>query len=336
MNWAKENKFLTGYGIVMLIGVGVLGYKVYAANSAYDDANDRYTAQAAAYKNLRSAVPYPNKENLAVLEAQKKEAAEVISAFQASLAKREFPLEPMAPEAFQDALKKAVTEVRDRAKTANVDLPKEKFYLGFSRYETAPPDKNASSLLGRDLKAIHWVVDQLVATPILALKDIKRTEIPEEKGGAPATPRPGAAGGNQSAGAGRVPANLLNVHTFEITFNSKQHQLAKVLNTIVSSGAPQFYIIRQIRILNSNQKAPPRATPIVDATVAAPPVPGAPAPLPGAPAPAGAPPIAAVPGIQAPTTIASLVGEETIDTTLRLEIVDFAEPSTPAPAAAPK
>ena len=236
----------------------------------------------------------------------------------------------------KDGAKKAVTEVRDRAKAASVELPKEKFYLGFSRYETAPPDKNASSLLGRDLKAIQWVVDQLVATPILALKDIKRTEIPEEKGGAPVTPRPGPAGGNQPAGAGRVPANLLNVHTFEITFNSKQHQLAKVLNTIVSAGAPQFYIIRQVRILNSNQKAPPRATPIADAAPAAPVVTGTPAPLPGAPAAPAAPApavAAAVPGFQAPTTIASLVGEETIDTTLRLEIVDFAEPSTPAPAA---
>ncbi len=320
MNWAKENKFLTGYGIVMLIGVGFLGYKVYAASSAYDDASARYSGAASSYKNFRSQNPYPNKENLDLLNQQKKEAADVITAFQAGLAKREFPLEPMDPPTFQDKLKKAVDEVKARAGVARVELPKDKFYLGFERYETAPPDQGASALLGRDLKAIQWVVDQLIATPILGLVSIKRVEIPEEHSGARAaatTPRPGPAG----PGARAPKPNLVSSHSVDIVFNCRQHQLAKFLNTIVSPNAPQFYIIRTIKILNSNPKAPARAA-AADAQQATPP-------------PAGAPVVAAAAPVGPKEDVHLLVGEETVNVAIHVEIVDFAEPTPVAAAATP-
>ncbi len=316
MNWAKENKFLAVYAVVMLIGIGVLGFEVYSASSAYDEANERYTAKASSYNNLRRLAPYPNRANLTKFDLQKKEAAEVINAFQAGLAKREFPLENLSGVAFQDMLKKLVTEVQAKAAAQNVSLTKDKFYLGFNRYETAPPDKDASSILGRDLKAITWVVEQLIATPISELKELKRPEIPEEKGKptVPAKPNIPGPGGNRP---GRP--DLVKVHTFEVTFNCKQHQLSKFLNTIVSPNAPQFYIIRNIRIANSVPKAPLRA----DASAPAPPVPTA--------NPPGV--LAAVAPAPKSTTI-YLVGDESVDVTIHFEIVDFAEPTEVEAAAA--
>jgi hypothetical protein len=313
MNWVKENKFLTGYIVGMVVGVGFLGFKVFSASGALDEANTRYTSKASRYNTLRHLAPYPDRENLAVFEQQKNEAAEVITAFQSELAKREFPIEPLSPERFQDKLKTAVTEIRAKAATANVTLPKDKFYLGFDRYETAPPDKDAAALLGRDLKAIHWVIEQLINAPIAELRELKRPELPEEKGGKVAggggNRPPGQGGGPNRPGGNRsARQDLVSSHSFDVVVICKQRQLANVLNSIISAKAPQFYIPRAVRVTNQNPKGPPRE--VADPNVAA-----AAAAADAKVVPKGA------------GDIHYIVGEEMVEASLRLEIVDFAEPS---------
>jgi len=318
MNWVKENKFLTGYIAVMVIGVGALGYKVFAASSALDEANDRYTSKASEYNRVRHLTPSANRKNLEAFQAQKEEAAEAISTFQAELAKKEFPVEQITPEQFQDRLKIAVTAVQTKAKELNIVLEKnEKFYLGFDRYETQPPDKDAAAALGRQLKAIEWVVQQALATGITELRKLDRPELPEEKGkGANARrPEPGP-GGNKGGGPGNRGGerggrqDLVTSHSFDIIVFCRQQQAANLLNTIVSPSAPQFFIPRNVRVTNQNPKGPPRV-------VEEPPV----AADPNNPAPAAPPP--------PPANVGYIVGEEKVDLTLRLEIVDFADPAKP-------
>jgi hypothetical protein len=334
MSWAKENKFLTGYIVVMVIGAGALGYQVFSANAAYDDAMEKYKQKAGAYNTMRHLTPYPNRDNLAKLEAQKKEAEEVVKTFQKDLAKRGFPLEQVSPADFQETLRKTVNAVRTKATAASVELgkdPKEKFYLGFQRYETAPPDVAAAPLLGRDLKAIEWVVNQIIETPVIAIREIKRPELPEERKGTTAgraTPVP------RGAPAGTPKPSLVNAHTFEVVFNCQQPQLAKILNKIISPDAPQFFIPRGVKVVNSAQKPPSKKTEGGLGAVA--PLPPGATPVPTTPDPNAA----AVPATPAPssTTIAYLLGQETIEATVRLDIVDFAEPpavTTPAASPAP-
>lgn len=326
MNWVQENKFFTGFIAVMVVGVGFLGFKVLSASGALEEAESAYNTKASAYNRLRRLDPFPSKKNLEAFEAQKAEAAQVINQFQAELAKKEFPLEPTTPEAFQDALKKAVTETRAKAAAASVTLPKDKFYLGFDRYETAPPDKDAAPALGRQLKAIEWVVEQLIAARIIELKELKRPELPEEKKGGTGQSRPPERGSRDRGGdRGGKPSRpeLVTSHPFDLVFIGKPPQFSNFLNTVVSPKAPQFYVPRAIRVTNQKQSGPPRAVenaepppPPVD-PAAAPPAPGA-APAPEAPA--------------APTVgdIHYIVGEEAIEVALRLEIVDFAETTAPA------
>ena len=316
MNWVKENKFLTGYIAVMVIGVGALGYKVLAASSALEEANDRYTSKSAEYNRLRHLAPSANRKNLEAFQAQKEEAAQAISEFQTELTRKEFPLEPITPEQFQDRLKIAVTAVQTKAKELNVVLEKnEKFYLGFDRYETQPPDKDAAAALGRQLKAIEWVVQQALAGGITELRKLDRPELPEEKGkGATARrPEPGP-GGNRGGGQGNRGGerggrqDLVTSQSFDIIVFCRQQQAANLLNTIISPKAPQFFIPRNVRITNEKLKGPQRvaeAGPVaVDPNnVGAPPPP---------------PP---------PVNVGYIVGEEKVDLALRLEVVDFADPA---------
>ena len=270
MNWVKENKFLTGFLIIMLIGVGALGYEVFSASGASDDATSQYTDKAAEYSRLRHLVPFPNRQNLDAYEAQKKEAAVVIDAFQADLAKKEFPLEPLTPEGFQDKLKASVTAVRAKAADANVKLPEKDFFLGFERYENTPPTPDAAPPLGRQLKAIEWVTNQYIANSVVEIVSLTRSELPEEKGNTEKTNRPtgrpggggpggGGPGGGNRGGGGAGRSDLVKYYPFNLVAVFKQPKLASVLDVITGTQAPQFYVLRRISIVNQNEKGPSKA-----------------------------------------------------------------------------
>jgi hypothetical protein len=309
MNWVKENKFLTAFLAVLFIGLGVLGYLTFSASSAYDEASARYTSKASEFNRLRHLQPYPNRKNLEKLEEQKAEASQVINAFQTDLAKKEFPVEPMSPEQFQDRLKAAVSDTRAKATEAGVKLP-DKFYLGFEPYETAPPEKDAAAPLGRQLKAIQWVIQQIIASRVSELRALSRTPLPEEKNikgrSAGSNPNRGGnpPGGARGGGAGSRK-DLVTYHPFDVVIFCRQPQLASVLNTVIDTKSPQFYVPRAIRIKNEKDKGPPRGE---DTAAAA-----------AAPGPDGKPPAAAVNYI---------VGEEKIEAAIRFDIVDFAEVAT--------
>lgn len=283
MNWVKENKFLTGYIAVMVIGVGALGYQVYSASDAFDEASTKYTSKAAEYNRLRHLVPFPSRQNLDAYDQQKKDAAQVINAFEADLSKKGFPLEEMSPSAFQDKLKAAVSEVREKAKNADIKLP-DKFYLAFDKYESVPPSNEAAVPLGRQLKAIEWVVNQFLSQPsskMQAIVDLKRVELPEEggsrsnqKGGGPGSlggpggrgpsaggPGRGGPGGPGGGGGGeRRNSGLVKYHPFTISAIAKPEGLREVLKNVTAANAPQFFVLRSIRIHNSSgEKGPSRA-----------------------------------------------------------------------------
>lgn len=333
MSWVKENKFLTGFIAVMVVGVGVLGFEVYTASSAYDEANEAYAKTSTEYKRLRSLAPYPNRQNLEQFENQKQEAGKVVTDFEAELAAREIPLEPISPTAFQDKLKEAVTAVRKTAQENGITLP-DKSYLNFDKYESIPPTPEAAPALLREMKAIQWVVNQFLAQPaskMQAIVGLVRADLPEERtrssksgsgqggggqnGGGPGFGPGGGGGGNKGPGGGGQGGggsgrrDLVKYHPFNIAVLCKQEALMAVLKEIVSPKAPQFFVLRRIVIHNQKEKGPPKVDPN---------------------APANDP---------KDTGPKYIVGEEWIEATLYLEMVDFTAPgeknaadeSAPAP-----
>lgn len=312
MNWVKQNKFLTGFIVVLVIGLGVLGYLAFTASGAYDEALNQYTQKSQEYNRLRGLNPFPSKKNLDEYEVQKKEAHTAITAFQADLAKKEFPLEQVSPIEFQDRLKAAVVEVVGKAKEAGVNLAgketSEKFYLGFNRYETTPPATEAAAPLARQLKAIKWAVDQCIAptgADHVTSVSVDRPELPEEKGAKAANSGNNQKPGNQGKGPGGNNgrrdgrSDLVVRHPFYLSMICRQPTLAAVLNVITGTKAPQFYIPSGLRVVNEKQAGPVKV-------------------LGGATAGSGSPDEKAEKN-------GYIVGEEQIQATIRLDIVNFAE-----------
>ena len=298
MNWIKENKFLAGFLVVMLIGIGVLGYFVFDAMGRVETAQENYTKQAAELKRLQNLPLSPNKKNLDALVAQKSEASKVIAEFQTSLGAQSFPLVPMTPEEFQDKLKATKTAILERATEGNTKLP-EKFFLGFDAYETRPPAAEAAAPLGRQLKAIEWVLNQVFANHIMELdgKDPMKRQLLAEESGRKAEEPP-----KKGAGPARKDKPLVVTHSFELKMVCRQQQLAGLLNAIVGPKAPQFYIPRLLQVTNEKPKVL-KAEPAKDAD--------------------------SKPG-------GYVLGNETVAVTLLIEVVDFAEPVSAAKATAGK
>lgn len=309
MNWIKENKFLAGFFAVMLVGVGALGYLLLGAMSRAEEAANRYAETSGELNRLQNLPVSPNQKNLESLVAQKRDAIEAIAAFQSMLATKTFPRDSMTPEGFQDKLKATKNAVVEKAAGVTA-LPAPKFFLGFDVYETRPPDKDAAEPLGHELKAIEWLFNKLIESRVTEVKAIKREPLPEESG---------KARGNEKGD--RKGRNLVSAPTVELTLQCRQESLAAFMNALVSPKAPQFYILRSIRLKNQNEKGPPRVDPNAGAAIIPPP--------PATPLPPGSPPVATpIPDAAADPKVVSsyIVGEEQLDVILQIEIVNFAAP----------
>ena len=183
----------------------------------------------------------------------------------------------------------------------------EKFYLGFDRYQTEPPEEAAAVPLGHQLKAIEWVIMQLIEKRAFELRSLTREELPTERGAKGAKQETADA---SKPGKGSKPLVLKNA--FEVVVLIEQNAFANLLNTIVSPQAPQFYVPRLVTVKNEKEKGPPK---VAGGSPSAPPAinPDG-TPVATAAAPAAATPVSSY-----------IVGEEKIEVTLRLEIVDFTE-----------
>ena len=236
MNWIRENKFIAGFlGFVIVAALG-LGFLLWQAMGNFSDVDAAYKDQVDKLTALQSQVPFPNQQNLKTYKEQDEELNTANTALMADLATHEFPLEPMTPEQFQDKLRTAVNEVAEKAKDNKITIP-DKFAMGFDRYLTETPNKDAAAPLGRQLTAIEFIINELLDSRIDSItKPIDRPPLPEESGQKPSK-------------------NSVVKHPFEITFISEQGRFRKVLNDTVSN-SKQLYVVRLIQIKNQVPTSP--------------------------------------------------------------------------------
>lgn len=261
MNWIKQNKFLTSFIAVMVIGVGVLGYLLFSAKSHYDEVQSTYESKVHELSRLEHLKPYPEIENLKQFDEQKKQHAAAIEAFRKNLAVRQISVEPMTPEKFQDELRETVTRLTTAASEKGVKVPGEaqngqtKFYLGFEKYQTEPPKPDAAPVLGRELKAMEMIIGKLIELGITSIDKLERDPLPEEEGKVKKEPaaKPGAAPGRED----KVSKGLVVHHGIRVELTSEQSRVRNLLNAITAS-KEQFFIPRLVLVKNEKEAAPAR------------------------------------------------------------------------------
>lgn len=319
MSWASENKFLTGFGAVMLAGLGTLGYFTYSAMDKHEAATGAFESANSQLKKLQEAKPSLTNAHLKELLAQREEMTEKIGTFQKDLKSRVLPIEPIKKEAFQDKLKETVARIAAKAAAANVERPKD-FYMGFGEYQSKPPDEKAAPALARELHAIELVMNVLIKTGSIVLEEFHRDALPEEG-------RVKKDEGATGPGRRRSTADGIERNGLRLKFTSSDDALRKIL-TELANHKQQLFIIRNLVVQNKQQESPQRLA----AAASPPPPPPAPAPeapaapaAPATPGPAALPPAAAAPPANE-GPLAYVFGTEKITSVIELEVLNIEEP----------
>jgi hypothetical protein len=319
MDWIKQNKFLAGFIAVLVIAGGALGFLAFSAKGAYETTYADYQTKASELNRLQTQQPYPDDANVAKMQGVQKEHQAAIDALQKDLLKAQIPLKPLTPEKFQDNLRESVRRVTAKAAEKSVKVP-EDFYMGFPTYQGTPPKPEAAAPLGRMLEAMELAVTNLFETNISELTEIRRDNLPEE-GIASNTPEPpkGSQRGRDEKDKGKdKDTSLAKRISFYLTFVAAEPSFRNFLNSLIQS-KQQFFVPNTITVANQADKGPSKAE-LGPGTPPPPPPPLDP-PAPGNP-PSPAPP-APTPGAPARKFV---VGEEKLTITMRIDIVEFAEP----------
>ncbi len=344
MSWFQQNKFTAIFGGVTAVIAGALGWLVMGAKSDLEAKQEEFKTELGKLSTLQGGKPFPNEKNVAAYKAEFARVEGTVLDLHQKLVASELPLEEVPKNVFQDRLKQAVDRIKSEALAKKMLLPGQKkddvsavaadatFNLGFDYLEKLPPDE-ASSELARELKAVEFVIQQLLANNVAQLVDVKRNTIPSEKGDKKKDEKKDDK--KPATGAGKAKSDdeqkLVTHHKFEVKFVASQSSFMKILNGI--SGAKQpFIITRRVFIKNEKTEGPLKETaaiglPAGEVTPPADPsspTPPAPAPDAAAPAP-GTAAVTPAPGAPKETKNTYIVGEEKLEVELELEMVDFAE-----------
>lgn len=313
MSALKNNPFLVGFGVVMLLGVGALGYLTYNASDEHATAREEFDNASAELRRLQTLKPYPNEEHVKKFAEQKQQLQEKVTGLQKSLASIQIKEDEISPTGFQDRLRETLERMTARLGDANVKLP-EKFALGFATYQSQPPRAQAAPFLLRDLRAMEIVMNLIIEVKNVEVREVTREEIAEEKDNKPA-PDP-KKGGRPAKGDEKE--NLVRKDRFTIKLATTPENFQRILNGIVTN-KEQFFIPRYIALLNEKLESPSKI-------VAAP-------PLAPEPPPAGTPPGGEQPAVPEAPKLEYVFGKELVEATIDIDIVDVKEPDAPAPVA---
>jgi len=309
MNWFQQNRFLGTFLAALVFATLVSGYFLLHEKGVAAEQQERLDATINELNRLRSSGPFPNDENLGKTKAQADSYRTSLQALEDELKTRMFPRPPLQPNEFQAQLRQAVLAVSERAQASKVQLP-ENFNLGFDEYATSLPNSLAAPRLGRQLKAIEWVVNTLVEAHVDTLSSLTRSALPEEKAGATPTPTPVKSRPGAGARAAEENEKIVDSTSVNLVFTGSPAAARKVFNQ-VASAKEQFYVIRTLQVKNQADKGPKRGE---------------------APAPAAPPPqeVAGAKGKTSEPGITFIVGNEHLNVAAKIEIVRFNVPEKEA------
>jgi hypothetical protein len=303
MNWFRENPFWSAFiaiaGGVLLLAAGFLWW----AKGSYADAMAKYRESAGEQTRLESGNPYPSAANVGKMKTYLDNYKAALDNLKAELKTRMLTEAPLAPNEFQTRLRQAIVRTTENARNNRVKLPAN-FFLGFDEFVSSLPSPEDAPALGQELSQVQLLLDTIIEARVDAITAFHRISHPRTATAAAPTP----------AAMPRTPSKpspgpkLIEQRTVEFAISASPTAGRRVINQI-SAASDQFFIIRAIHVKNQKDKGPPRE----NAGPTAPIPPPTPAAVGAGRAPAATP--------AGPLNF--IVGNEHIDLSARVEIVNF-------------
>src|SRR6476659_3677064 len=305
MNWFRENPFWSAFiaiaGGALLLAAALFWW----TKGSYEDAMAKYRESAAEQTHLEGGNPYPSAANVGKMKTYLDNYKVTLDKLKAEMKTRMLTEAPLAPNEFQTRLRQAIIQTAENARSNRVKLPAN-FFLGFDEFVSSLPSPEDAPALGQELSQVQLLLNTIIEARVDAITAFHRLS------------RPGTATGTSPAPAAtpRTPSKpspglkLIEQRTVEFAISASPAAERRVLNQI-SADNEQFFIIRAIYVKNQKEKGPPSET----AALA-----GAAIPLPTPVVPAGVSP---VPAATPAGPLNFIVGNEHIDLSARVELVNF-------------
>ena len=305
MNWFRENPFWSAFiaiaGGALFLAAGLLWW----TKGSYEDAMAKYRESAAEQTRLESGDPYPSAANVGKMKTYLDNYKSALDKLKAELKTRMLTEAPLAPNEFQTRLRQAILRTAENARNNRVKLPAN-FFLGFDEFVSSLPTPEEAPALGQELSQVQLLLNTIIEARVDAITAFHRVS------------HSGTATGTSPAPAAtpRTPSKpspgpkLIEQRTVEFAISASPTAGRRVINQI-SADNEQFFIIRAIYVKNQKDKGPPRD--IAARTGAAIPLPTPIVPAGVSPAPAATP--------AGPLNF--IVGNEHIDLSARVELVNF-------------
>jgi hypothetical protein len=305
MNWFRENPFWSAFiaiaGGALLLAAALLWW----TKGNYEDAMAKYGESAAEQTRLESDNPYPSAANVGKMKTYLDNYKATLDKLKAELKTRMLTEAPLAPNEFQTRLRQAIIHTAENARNNRVKLPAN-FFLGFDEFVSSLPSPEDAPALGQELSQVQLLLNTIIEARVDAITAFHRLSHPGTATGT--GPAPAATPRNPSKPSPGL--KLIEQRTVEFAISASPAAGRRVLNQI-SADSEQFFIIRAIYVKNQKDKGPPRET-ASGASAAI--------PLPTPVVPAGVSP---VPAATPAGPLNFIVGNEHIDLSARVELVNF-------------
>src|SRR5882762_10415046 len=305
MNWFRENPFWSTFiaiaGGTLLLAVALLWW----TKGSYEDAMAKYRESAAEHTRLETGNPYPSSVNVGKMKTYLDNYKSALEKLKAELKTRMLTEAPLAPNEFQMRLRQAIIHTAENARNNRVKLPGN-FLLGFDEFVSSLPSPEDAPALGQELSQVQLLLNMIIEARVDAITAFHRvSRSGTAKGTSPAPAATPRLGTKPSSGP-----KLIEQRTVEFAISASPTAERRVINQI-SADNEQFFIIRAIYVKNQKDKGPPRET---AAGI------GAAIPLPTPVVPAGVSP---APAATPAGPLNFIVGNEHIDLSARVELVNF-------------
>ena len=305
MNWFRANPvwgaMMLAAGIGLLIALGLL----WMTKGRFDAEKEQYLASVSNLRQLEASNPYPSAPNVQKMKTYLQGYRTSLDKLKTELTKHVLPITPLLPNEFQMRLREAMTATAANARVHRVKLL-ENFNLGFPEYMAALPSTSDAPKLGRELTQVQLLLNIIIEARVDAIRMFHR--VPREVN----TPAASNAAPPRGALAGSAPTTIdRNVVDFAISASPAAAR--KVINEI-SAADEQFFIIRSLHVKNQKDKGPPRET---RTSETANPIPNPATNTSATPTPSP------VGSASPPAALNFIVGNEHIDVSARVEMVNF-------------
>ena len=255
MSWFSKNPFLAAVAslaAVLAIAGAVLVFwqagRLSSEQAVFED-------KKMMLERLQRNKPFPDRENVKLMEDEATQTAELLSEVAAGFA---VSAPEVTPQAFQDELTKLVGEIRSAAEAKGVTLP-EGFYLGFETYETQPPSAELAGRLALQLRSIHAVAKTMVDAQVKSLGPIVRAPLSGE--GTTVAVEEEEDDGRKKGKKDKKDkppkqddAPEFSLAPFDVKLVADQLAFRVAVNSILSVSPPVF--IRFVAVANSSPAAP--------------------------------------------------------------------------------